>query len=418
MLSVVANAQVAIGASAADNSARLDVTSTNKGLLIPRMTAVQRAAISTPATGLLVYQSDAGTSGAGFYYYTGSAWTRLSVVSSLNDLSNALVPASPIGNVIIGNKPSNYTTSTYNTGMGYRVYNAITSGQGNTASGSDALMSLTTGNSNLAMGASSTAAATTASSNVALGYGTMNNLISGYSNVATGFSAMETAQGNENVAVGASALRSGQTVMNGSGNVAVGANALQIALDASSNVSIGAYSGNTLVSGNNNILIGRSAGSTLTTATNNIVIGHGANASSATSSNEVTIGNSSHTSYRMYASAWTNVSDARAKHNIQDLPEGLSLVSKLRPVEFVYNNAENEEKSLGFVAQEVKAALEDSKLKESSLVTNFNESMLGLKTTELIPLLTKAIQEQQELIQGLQQQIDELKKRSLRKRNR
>ncbi len=61
--------------SAADASAALDVKSTNQGVLVPRMTAAQRALIATPATGLLVYQTD-GT--VGFYFYNGSAWTTLS----------------------------------------------------------------------------------------------------------------------------------------------------------------------------------------------------------------------------------------------------------------------------------------------------------------------------------------------------
>ena len=54
-----------------DASAILDVKATDKGVLVPRMTQSQKNAIASPATGLLIYQSD-GTSG--FYYYDGSAW--------------------------------------------------------------------------------------------------------------------------------------------------------------------------------------------------------------------------------------------------------------------------------------------------------------------------------------------------------
>jgi len=87
---------------AADASAMLDITSQNKGLLIPRMTQAERTAISTPADALLVYQSD-GTKG--FYYYStlsntwimlatnGSAVTSASVVSA-NGLAGTVANAS------------------------------------------------------------------------------------------------------------------------------------------------------------------------------------------------------------------------------------------------------------------------------------------------------------------------------------
>jgi len=48
----------------------LDISSTNKGLLIPRMTSVQIAAIAAPATGLLVYDTDFSR----FYFYNGTSW--------------------------------------------------------------------------------------------------------------------------------------------------------------------------------------------------------------------------------------------------------------------------------------------------------------------------------------------------------
>lgn len=74
--------------AAADTSAMLDVSSTTKGLLIPRLTAQQRTAIVTPATGLLVYQTGGDP---GFYYYNGSNWFLL-VTSAVNtDKQNTLI---------------------------------------------------------------------------------------------------------------------------------------------------------------------------------------------------------------------------------------------------------------------------------------------------------------------------------------
>ena len=66
--------QVGIGTTSPDNSSQLDVNSTSKGFLTPRMTSAQKSAISNPATGLLIYQTDGAS---GFYYYTGSSWINL-----------------------------------------------------------------------------------------------------------------------------------------------------------------------------------------------------------------------------------------------------------------------------------------------------------------------------------------------------
>jgi hypothetical protein len=51
-------------------SAMLDITSTNSGLLIPRMTTAQRTAIASPATGLLVYDTNLSA----FLYFDGIIW--------------------------------------------------------------------------------------------------------------------------------------------------------------------------------------------------------------------------------------------------------------------------------------------------------------------------------------------------------
>jgi hypothetical protein len=71
LLTASTYAQVGIGTTTPDASSALDITSTTKGLLIPRMTETQRDAISPAVTGLMIYQTD-GT--AGFYHYNGSSW--------------------------------------------------------------------------------------------------------------------------------------------------------------------------------------------------------------------------------------------------------------------------------------------------------------------------------------------------------
>jgi hypothetical protein len=62
-----------------DASAILDAVSTSKGILIPRMTGAQASVIATPATGLTIYiTATNGTfTSTGFWYYNGSAWTKL-----------------------------------------------------------------------------------------------------------------------------------------------------------------------------------------------------------------------------------------------------------------------------------------------------------------------------------------------------
>ncbi|MBK7214956.1 MAG: putative metal-binding motif-containing protein [Bacteroidales bacterium] len=71
----ISYAQVSVNTdgSSPDNSAMLDIKSDSKGLLIPRMTTSQRDMVSSPAIGLLIYN----TSTLSFDYYTGSGWIKL-----------------------------------------------------------------------------------------------------------------------------------------------------------------------------------------------------------------------------------------------------------------------------------------------------------------------------------------------------
>ena len=70
---VLAQQNVGIGTNTPDNSSILDLTATNKGFLVPRLTTAQRVAISAPATGLLVYDTDFDQ----FWYFDGSVWVPI-----------------------------------------------------------------------------------------------------------------------------------------------------------------------------------------------------------------------------------------------------------------------------------------------------------------------------------------------------
>lgn len=72
MVCTQVNSQVGIGTETPNASAALEISSTNKGLLLPRMSTSQRNAIVSPATGLLVYDNTL----KGFYGYDGANWTQ------------------------------------------------------------------------------------------------------------------------------------------------------------------------------------------------------------------------------------------------------------------------------------------------------------------------------------------------------
>lgn len=99
-------AQTGIGTSTPDVSAKLDISSTSKGLLVPRMISTQRTTIATPANGLLVYQTDGV---AGFYVNSGTtvspAWLRVNTewTKSGNDISYATGNISTVGSLTGGN---------------------------------------------------------------------------------------------------------------------------------------------------------------------------------------------------------------------------------------------------------------------------------------------------------------------------
>jgi hypothetical protein len=69
------NVSINAAGSSADPSAILDISSDDKGVLIPRMSSTDRNNISNPVLGLLVFCTDCNPSGV--YQYTGTAWRRI-----------------------------------------------------------------------------------------------------------------------------------------------------------------------------------------------------------------------------------------------------------------------------------------------------------------------------------------------------
>lgn len=104
---------VGIGTTTPNASAQLDVSSTTKGLLAPRMTATQRTSIGSPATGLLVYQTNTVSipaSSPGFYVYDGTAWKLLA--------KDEDIPTSGSSNSWTVSGTNQYNALTGNVGIG------------------------------------------------------------------------------------------------------------------------------------------------------------------------------------------------------------------------------------------------------------------------------------------------------------
>ena len=107
------------------------------------------------------------------------------------------------------------------------------------------------------------------------------------------------------------------------------------------------------------------------------------------------------------ASTWASASDRRLKNSIQDLGYGLKTINALRPTSYKYNG--QDKTSLGFIAQEVQEIVPEI------VTTGFGDKgdYLGIQYTELIPVLTKAIQELSAKISQLESENTELKNQNV-----
>ncbi|MFN0217066.1 MAG: tail fiber domain-containing protein [Saprospiraceae bacterium] len=130
------------------------------------------------------------------------------------------------------------------------------------------------------------------------------------------------------------------------------------------------------------------------------------------------LGTSTHRWSVVYAgNGVINTSDARDKTNITDINYGLADVMKLRPVSFKWNKHPNWGTKLGLIAQEVNEVVKevvvqgniDPQLDENGNVIPDGDKY-GIYYSDLIPVLIKATQEQQLMIDDMRNQIDELKR--------
>ncbi len=312
---------------------------------------------------------------------------------------------------------SSNTVGSYNTAIGYEALRDNTTGGNNTANGLSALRNNTTGSDNTAIGSAALRNNTTGFANTANGAGALQNNTTGVENTANGRDALlNNTTGFANTANGRSALIGNTTgsdntaigrgtlgFNNGDGNTAIGRNVLGSNSIGSFNTAIGRQALERTTA-SYNVAVGNDALNDLTTGSNNIGIGADSQVPSATGNHQVRIGNNQIT-YAGIQVAWTITSDAAWKDDIQPLPYGLDMVSQLKPVDYVRKNNENSTREIGFIAQDVEVLLNKLGYANSGILTTADNGRLSLRYNDFIPVLTKAVQEQQEIIMSLQSTV-------------
>jgi len=258
---------------------------------------------------------------------------------------------------------------------------------------------------NTAVGALSLDANTTGGNNTAVGYGSLGANTTGGQNTTVGHSSLDACTtGVDNVAVGYSGLGATTT---GSYNTAVGKN-------CADNLTTGSY----------NVMVGCLCDPVSATSSN--AQGFGYNLSC--SDNYTTIGQGAADIRAEHGVAtWSTVSDERVKKDIEDSTVGLNFINDLRPVTFNYRNKgelpkefkayeedstevyKSEKSQHGFIAQEVKAAID----KHSDIKDGFsmwddddNTGQQRVGETALIPMLTKAVQELSAKVEELEDKLN------------
>jgi hypothetical protein len=386
--------------------------------------------------------------------------------SALDGLSDAkLAGADFTGGLSIGHNMTAATLNAaqYNTAIGATALDALTSGDYNVAVGYDALSAISTGNKNTAVGYAAgslgsshnhynaslgyEAGQNTGNSNVAVGYfagkwmGAANVAVGfnaltsggGGSSVGVGYAALSNNQGSSNIAIGYNSLTtnstgtrnnaigtsSGKLVTDGVDNNIFGYRAMYVMTSGDRNISIGNDSSYALSDGNDNLVIGYQAGYEITTGDNNLVIGNNAGRSTAngglgeitTADNIISLGNNTHTSSVIKVD-WTVTSDKRDKTDFKNIPYGLDFLNKLNPLSYKFRvDRSSQETSgperYGFLAQEILELEGENPV----IINNDDKENLKYNQSSLVPVLVKAVQEQQEMIDSLKKTIEDQNKR-------
>ena len=267
-------AQVAVNTTGAvaNSKSILDITSSDKGLLIPRMTTAQRntfaSGIGTTEKGMMVFDTDE----AKFYYWNGTSFVALN-----SGYSDKLVDS---------NGDSEIRLSTYTGGdlvdiqLGNADYFKFKPGRLEFVNtGSSVFIGENAGmdddkndNQNVFIGSLSGRFNTTGFYNVATGYSSLRDNLTGIRNVAIGYYAMlGNMSGSSNTAVGENCLKNLDSSNN---NTAIGSNSLILLQKGSSNTAMGSGSLYTMVTGESNTVIGDYAGFNVDTGRYNVMIGY------------------------------------------------------------------------------------------------------------------------------------------------
>ncbi len=254
---LVLNASVGIGTTTPDPSAALEMKSTNKGLLIPRMDSTARKSIPSPAEGLMVFDSTARA----FYYYAQSSWTQIGTSSYLladadNDTKIQL-EKNPDEDIIRFSLAG--TEKMVLIQNDFAVARLEMPGNGGSVFIGDGAGDKDDGTNN---------------GNVAIGYQAGLNNSSGNENTFTGYRAgRENTMGIRNTFTGSQAGQSNTIGIRNTftGNYAGQANSL-----GNENTFTGNWAGANNTSGNNNTFYGATTGHNNTTGELNTFIGQGA----------------------------------------------------------------------------------------------------------------------------------------------